>query len=122
MDNRGFTLVELVAIIIVLATIFLVSFPSFLNTAKLDKEKEYQEMVNNLCIAGETYIYSNLDDFPEIKNINSKINIQIEELISYGNVKSGITNIKAEKVVDRDALIYTVLEDYSLDCEYKINN
>lgn len=118
MNTRGFTLIELTAIIVVLAAIFLVSFPTFLNTSRADKEKEYDNMVDNLCMAGRTYIYSNMDDFSELSSIGSIIKISISDLIEYGNVDKNMVNVKTEKKVEKDLLIYTVLNDYSLDCEY----
>lgn len=118
MNSRGFTIIELTAIVAILAAIFLVSFPSILNITRKDKEKQYDDIVENLCLSGKSYIYSNMDKFSEISVVNSKIEINIKDLISYGIVESGITNPKTEEEVDNDKLIYTVLNDYSLYCEY----
>lgn len=118
MNNKGFTLIELTAVIIVLAAIFLVSFPSFLNITRSDEEKRYDTMVEDLCLAGKSYIYANMDDFEGLSTVGSKIQIPIEELITYGNVDSDLKNPKTESYVKTDNLIYTVLSDYSLDCEY----
>jgi len=119
MNTRGFTLIELTAVIVVLAAIFLVSFPSFLSIAKSDEEKKYDNMVKDLCLAGKSYIYANTEDFENLSIVNSKIQIFVEELIGYGNVKKDLKNPKTEKSVEKDTLIYTVLNDNSLDCEYK---
>lgn len=118
MNTRGFTLIELTAVIVVLAAIFLVSFPAFLNTSRADKEKEYDNMVDDLCMAGKAYIYSNMDDFKELSTIGSKINVSISDLITYGNVDKNTVNVKTEQKIQDDTLIYTVLNDYSLECEY----
>lgn len=118
MNTRGFTLIELTALIVILSAIFLVSFPSLLNVIRADDEKNYQKMIDNLCLAGSTYINSHSEDFNELFTVGSKINIDIKQLIDYGNVEKGIFNVKTEKVVDNDLLIYTVLEDYTLDCKY----
>lgn len=118
MNSRGFTLVEIIAIIVVLAAIFLISFPTFTNMAKADKEKEYSDMVENLCLAGETYIYSNIEEFSELSIVGSTINIPIEELINYGSVNKNTVNIKTNKTIEKDNLKYTVLDDYTLNCDY----
>ena len=119
MNTKGFTLIELTAIIVVLATIFLVSFPYLLNVTREDEEKKYNDMVENLCLSGESYIYGNMDDFPNLSIINSQIEIKVNELIVYGNVDKDLINPKTNETVKDDTLIYTVLSDYSLDCEYK---
>ena len=57
MKNKGFTMIELLAIVTVLAAILLVSFPTLINITRKDKERKYNDMVDTLCKAGETYIY-----------------------------------------------------------------
>lgn len=121
MNNKGFTLIELVAIVLVLAAIFLVSFPSLLNLSKKDEEKKYNSMVESLCLAGKTYIYNNESDFKSMIIPNNKIEIVISELIINEMVKNNTTNPKTNKSVENDKLIYTVLSDKSLNCEYKEN-
>lgn len=118
MNNKGFTLVELVAVILVLVAIFLVSFPSIMNMANAEEEKKYEAMVENLCLAGESYIYANTDDFEQLSVADSKIEITVKELIMYGNIAGNLTNPKTNKSVQTSVLTYTVLKDYSLDCEY----
>ncbi|MBR6690430.1 MAG: type II secretion system protein [Bacilli bacterium] len=118
MNNKGFTLIELTAIIVVLAAIFLVCFPNLLNISREDEEKKYDNMVDNLCLAGESYIYSNIDSFPELSTPNSLIKLNISTLIEYGNVKKNTTNPNTNKIVDNNFLEYTVLSDNSLSCEY----
>lgn len=118
MNNRGFTLIELTGIVLVLAAIFLLTFPALLNTTRADKEKEYNVMVENLCKAGETYIYSHMGDYDELNTIDSVININISELILYGNVDKNTINPNTNKNVDKDVLEYKVTLE-GLDCNYK---
>ena len=119
MNNKAFTLIELTAIIVVLAAIFLVCFPNLLSSAKNEDEKEYESMVENLCLAGKSYIYANMDYFDGLSIVGSQFEITIEELIKYGNVDKDLTNPKTDRTVSSDSLLYTVSSDYSLDCEYK---
>lgn len=118
MNDKGFTLIEIIAIMVVLVGIFLVSFPSLTNMAKSDEEKKYDNMVNDLCTAGKTYMYSNMDLFPELSSVNGEVELKIIELILYGNVDKNTLNPKTELSIENDTLKYTVLEDFSLDCEY----
>ena len=119
MNNKAFTLVELTAIIVVLAAIFLVSFPNLLNMTKADKEEEYDSMVEDLCLAGKSYIYANMDTFPGLSTVGTQINITVNELIIYGNVDRDLINPNTDKSVKNDTLTYTVLNDLSLKCYYK---
>ena len=116
--NKGFTLIEVIAIIVIFVGIFLISFPTLTNMAKNDNEKMYTNMVNNLCTAGKTYMYSNLDDFPDLSTVGSEIELLVNELMIYGSVDKDLVNPKTELSVEESTLKYTVLEDLSLNCEY----
>lgn len=118
MNTKGFTLIELTAIIVVLAAIFLVSFPSLLNTAKSDEDKKYDDMVEDLCLAGESYIYANIEYLGEL-TVGESLEINIETLINYGNIDNDLKNPETGISVENDILKYTILSDYSLECEYK---
>lgn len=118
MNTKGFTIIELIAIIVVLAAIFLVSFPSLLNTTKADKEKQYDIMVENVCLAGQSYIYSNMDKYPMLSTVGSTIEISISELIENNYVDKNEVNPKTDKLIKNNSLTYTVLSDLSLNCKY----
>ena len=118
MNNKGFTLVEVIAIIVVLSAIFLVSFPVLNNVTRSDEEKLYTNMVDDLCSAGKTYLYSNMHLFPTLKEPNTTIELNIEDLIVYGNVDSDLKNPKTNLKVEKDKLKYNVLNDLSLECTY----
>lgn len=118
MSNKGFTLIEVIAVLVVLVAIFLVSFPALNNAAKSDEDKLYDNMIDNLCSAGKAYMYSNMDKFPDLSVKNSKIQLKISKLISYGNVEKNLINPKTNVSIERDLLEYIVLNDFSLDCKY----
>ena len=118
MENKGFTLVEVIAIMVVLVGIFLVSFPVFHNMAKSEENNKYNSMINDLCAAGKTYIYSNMDNFTNLSIVGSEIEIKIEELMLYGNVDKKLLNPKTNTSIEKDTLKYLVLDDLSLKCEY----
>lgn len=118
MENKGFTLIEVIAIMVVLVGIFLVSFPVFTNMAKTEENNKYNNLVNDLCIAGKTYMYANMDEFPELSIIGNEIEIRIEELIMYGNVDKNTLNPETNTSVEKATIKYIVLDDLSLKCEY----
>ena len=118
MNNKGFTIVELVAIILILAAILLVSFPIIQNIEKTDNDKKYNTMVKNLCLAGKSYINANEDSFEELNIVGGEIIIEISELVVYGSVKDNIKNPKTGKRIIKDSLKFTALQDFELDCEY----
>ena len=117
LKNSGFTLVELVAIIVVLAAIFLVAFPILLGTNKKAEDREYKVLVDTLCAAGESYIYTSGNNY----NISSgsRNTITISELIEYGVVEPDIKNPKTDEVINEDRLVFTTKSDLSLECSFE---
>ena len=118
MRDEGFTIIELTAIVVVLVAIFLLVFPSFIKIASKDDEKKYEEIVDTLCLAGRTYIYSNTDKFIELSNVGYTIKISVEDLIPYSNMNSDLKNPNTDKSIINDTVSYVVKEDYSLECKY----
>ena len=118
MKNRGFTIIELVSIILILAAILLVSFPAITNLLKADDSKKYDAMVKDLCLAGEAYIKSNLDSFSSVSTVGATITISIDELITYGSVKPDTKNPNTNNSISGDSLTYVVQTDRSLNCSY----
>ena len=117
MNNKGFTMIELLAIITVLATILLVSFPTLINMVRKDKEKQYNDMVSTLCKAGETYIYNNQDLYTEINTPGNTIYLDIEDLKEDNLIEKSTKNPKTDSVLSGN-IKYTVEEDKSLKCYY----
>ena len=118
LKKNGFTLVEILGIIVVLSLIFMFSFINLSNTTKKNKENEYKMFVNDLCLAGQNYIYLNLEKYPQISNAKSEISIEISDLINKNLIDKNLVNPRTNSSILNDYLIYTVQDDYELRCEY----
>lgn len=87
MNRKGFTLVELLATLVVLAIVASIAGFSIVNIMRSAKEKNYALLVSNVKEAAETY-------YQECKYMSDKItcraaddggyNISLNELITYG--------------------------------------
>ena len=55
MNKKAFTLVELIAIILVLSIILTVTFTSLSKSLSNSNDKEYQTLIKNLEMAAENY-------------------------------------------------------------------
>ena len=135
MKKNGFTMVELIAIIVIMACILLIVLPSINNTIKNSEEKEKQEALNSIYMAAENYLMANYDDH-KIDNVGDTTYINIMDLISNDymsidtlnpNNDSTFSNKDVVKVIRNDdgtfsyeldylkTLIETLLEQYSPD-------
>ncbi|MBE6143980.1 MAG: type II secretion system protein [Firmicutes bacterium] len=91
-QKRGFTLVELLAVISILAAIILVCVPSIINTIKNNEEKEYQDFENTLKRATELYVERNRSLYPELNIVGSSIEVDGETLVNEEYLKPDIKN------------------------------
>lgn len=114
MNNKAFTLVELVGVVVVLALIFLVTYPNIVSLSKKEDNKQYDLMVKDLCLAGETYIYEN--NIEITPNIN--ITVSIQDLINYGLVDEELKDVKTGSYVKDKYIIFIPDENKKLKCNY----
>lgn len=112
MNNKGFTLVELIGIVLVLALIFLVSFPNFVSLSKDTENERYETMVHDLCLAGESYIYA------QGLASDTTVSVSIQDLIEYGVVDKNLKDVKTHQYVKDRTLTFTKNSDGTFSCDY----
>lgn len=110
MKNKGFTLIEITAVVLILGVIFLISFPTLHNILKKSEKDKIDVDSKNIIMAAKTYINLHKDayDFTEGANQVVYLNDLVkEELIDddkysqVGVVNCKITNNKQECTVDK---------------------
>ncbi len=86
MKKKGFTLVELLAVIILLGLLTFVVYPSVIGLIKEAKEKSYQQQLSNLKESAIRYVSDHINVLDEIET-NGSYKISINELIANGYVR-----------------------------------
>ena len=90
MNKKGFTLVELLATIILLAIVLSLSSIAIIGIINSSKEKNYEQLISNIKDGAEVYYqeckYSNNSHISCNLN-NSSYNISLGDLVRYGYVK-----------------------------------
>lgn len=79
-DKKGFTLVELLAVVAILAAIALVVTPTVINQLKKSREKAYVEQTHILEETAERWSVKNANRLEE----NSKYYLDIDTLVNEG--------------------------------------
>ena len=87
MRKNGFTLVELLGVIMVIAIILTISVPNILRTLKSIDVKEYNAFLKSVYVASESYVETNRSLFPQLKNVGGRVDIPIKTLIDEDLVK-----------------------------------
>ena len=82
MKKKGFTLVELIGVLVILGLIATFSVPALTKTMKDSSEKQYNEYLKNITLAAENYFHSETDG-----TLNDKYFIKIKTLYDSGYLK-----------------------------------
>lgn len=61
MKRNGFTLVELIGVLVIIGLIAVFSVPALTKTMKDSSEKQYEEYIKNITLAAENYFHSETD-------------------------------------------------------------
>ena len=115
MNQKGFTFIELIAIVLVLAAICLVSFPTILNMAKKSDKNVYEEYKNTICLAAKTYV-TNKDKITD----STELEISIKDLVDLNYIEGSLMNPKTETAAQEEEKTVTIVvdSDNSIDCIY----
>lgn len=96
--KKGFTLVELLGILMILGVITLIAAPAIVSTNKKSIDNDYEEFKKTIENAAEVYVETHLDDIDVInlKNNGLSMNIDGSTLISSGLINGGMKNPKVK--------------------------
>lgn len=86
LNNKGFTLVELLAVIVILVTILLIAIPSITSSLERSKTKQLEAKKALIVSAAEIYVSDHKNNFPGDPSDNYGIGyvICISQLVDAG--------------------------------------
>ena len=115
MKKKGFTLVELLAVIIILSLVLVIAVPSVNKYIKQSKEKAYDAQISTIIEAAQAYASANSGLLPRKEEFVVKITLG--QLKSSGLIKEEVKNPNDDKYFD-DALTIEIKkkgETYNYD-------
>ena len=104
MKNKGFTLVELLAVIVILAVISLIAYAVIQKNIDVTRKSSFETSVKNMIEAAKEYVVTNYEenDFPEggIDITNNELDIKNSEFISGIIMKNEVGSIEVVNLTD----------------------
>lgn len=95
---KGFTLIEMLGIITILAVVLLVTFPNLNKSLKQMKENKNNNFTNNLKVSAESFIELNRDNYPELDETGS-VEITVQDLYDANLLKGQYDGIDTSSVI-----------------------
>lgn len=102
--KRGFTLIEMLGILVVLSIIVMISVPSITSMLKQANQQKYDEWLQSLYIASEQYVEGHRAEFYEANNGGTSY-LSIELLLKKGYLKNSIKEPKTGQDVTKVGLV-----------------
>ena len=97
MKRKGFTLTELMGVLIILGLLSLIIIPLVSNILKEQKEKQYEQQITNIKLMAKNFGVDNLSILPT--KDNESMDITIGQLKSLGYVEKNIVNPITEQEI-----------------------
>lgn len=98
MSNKGFTLIELIAVIIILGVIALIAIPIFSDNVDSSRKRAYNEQINRIIKITKDYVISS-EEF--LFNDEDEFEISLNDLKQAGYLEDeDLINPITEKVMD----------------------
>ena len=109
--KKGFTLIEMLSVIIIIALLSLIVLPQILNQVGNQKEKVSDITKNIIYSSAELYLDENISIDP--KRTNQTICITLEELVKNEKLEKPLTDYKTGKQIPLNSGVKVSLNDYN---------
>lgn len=116
MNKKGFTLAELIGVIVVLSLICLITVPAIASVLKTNKKSLCETQLKNVLAAAKSYVSENLLSMP-INDGDYKI-ITIGDLIENGFIEENIQNPVTKEEIDPEIEITIKKNGKKLDVSF----
>ena len=115
-SRKGFTLIELVAVVTFVAIIGIVVAINITNQVKKQEEKNYDRYLEIITSATELYVEQHRNRYVTLDKEGSSIYISISELISANMIDETLTNPKTNNYISTSGRVkVTVRSDKTLE-------
>lgn len=112
--KKGFTLIELIGIVIILGVIVIIGVPSIMKVLENNKNKEYEVFEKNLFLAAETYVSDHIEEIDELRVAGDTYYVPVSLLLEEKLINNkAIYNPLTKQNLDSNAAIQVTISEKS---------
>jgi prepilin-type N-terminal cleavage/methylation domain-containing protein len=111
MNDKGFTLVELLTVIIILGVLAIITVPMVMGNVEESKRISYDKLIKNIEQTTQIYIRNNKDNIPGIKTVDNVTSITLQDLVDKEGLKKPVIDPITEKTVSLTTPITIVVKE-----------
>ena len=112
MDNKkGFTLVEMLAVITLLIIVMAVALPNIISSINRNKESQWNTTLELIYSAVDIYVDDISSNIPELKIPGSKIKVPIRYLMEKDLLKENLTDPRDDSMIDIYSEVLITVDD-----------
>ena len=116
--KKGFTMIELIGVIVIMTLILLIAVPTINNVIKSSKEEKNQKSLKSIYMAAETYLLSNYEQYRSLDIVGNSDYIYVMDLINEQYIDiNDINPVDNETFDNKDVVKVTRNEDNTFNYE-----
>ena len=119
--KRGFTLVELLATLVLLGAISMLAVTSLNNQIKRTNEATYESFASTVYLAVDTYITSDKSKYPDLNTQNQPVCINLKDVVLKNLLSSKLINPKTEILLTDSSVTVKLNDNNKYDYTYNDN-
>ncbi len=117
MKKIGFTLIEMIAVILIMALMTLIVLPTIMNQIQSQKQNISNTALQLIYSANELYLREKEHDYPMYEG--ATYCVSLESLVNDGKLKSPVEDLKTGKQITLNQIVKTEVNAYG-DGEYSL--
>ena len=124
MNDKGFTLLEVILVVAILGVITLIAVPSVSSLLNKNKDDQYENLKKSIISAAKIYVSDNRYNLGIVcNNVNNKpiITVTLEELVSEGNLTEPIIDPRNKNEIDLNNVVNITYNCYNKTFSYEYN-
>ena len=117
MNNKGFTLLEIILVVAILGVITLIAVPSVSSILNRNKNDQYDNLKKSIISAAKMHVSDNRYDLGIVCNTTNEkltLTITLEELVDAGDLTEPIVDPRDNSEIPLDNVV-----DITYDCSNK---